>query len=135
MTDKGAICRIGFLRNGAAEDVVAEWQAEWSRTAFVRGPALKDFACCPVAMMGTAFQHKVWREMAKIPSGSVRSYGEIARRIGNPKAARAVGAACGANPVPYIVPCHRVVAANGGLGGFSGGLDIKKKLLRVEGAR
>lgn len=82
---------------------------------------------------GTAFQRKVWKAIARIPFGKVKSYGEIAREIGSPGAARAVGAACGANPLPLFVPCHRVVASNGELGGFSGGLGVKKKLLRLEG--
>ncbi len=81
---------------------------------------------------GTAFQRKVWKAIARIPFGKVKTYGEIAREIGSPNAARAVGAACGANPLPLFVPCHRVVASNGALGGFSGGLGIKKKLLRLE---
>ena len=84
---------------------------------------------------GTPFQKRVWRALARIPFGQTRSYGEVAAAIGAPKAARAVGAACGANPLPLFVPCHRVLAAGGALGGFSGGLVIKKKLLRVEGLR
>jgi len=82
---------------------------------------------------GTDFQRSVWRELLKIRSGSTRSYGELAARLRKPGAARAVGAACGANPVPVLVPCHRVLAANGRLGGFSGGLDWKKRLLSAEG--
>ncbi len=80
----------------------------------------------------TDFQRAVWRALQKIPRGQTRSYGEIARSIGKPKAARAVGAACGANPVIVLVPCHRVIAANGKLGGFSCGLSLKKKLLGME---
>ncbi len=82
---------------------------------------------------GTPFQRRVWRALTRIPLGQTRTYGEVAASIGAPRAARAVGAACGANPLPLLVPCHRVLAAGGGLGGFSGGLSIKKKLLRVEG--
>jgi methylated-DNA-[protein]-cysteine S-methyltransferase len=82
---------------------------------------------------GTKFQHKVWAAIEKIPFGKARSYGEIAAQIGHPRAARAVGAACGANPLPLFVPCHRVLASDGRLGGFSGGLDVKRKLLRFEG--
>ena len=81
----------------------------------------------------TEFQKAVWREMRKIYPGKTKSYGEIAERIGKPKAVRAVGGACGANPVPVLVPCHRVLAANKKLGGFSGGLDWKRKLLKREG--
>jgi O-6-methylguanine DNA methyltransferase len=82
---------------------------------------------------GTDFQRAVWRELKKIPRGQTRTYGEIARRIGRAGTARAVGSACGANPVPLFIPCHRAVAANGCLGGFSAGLPWKKLLLGLEG--
>lgn len=81
---------------------------------------------------GTEFQQAVWNAMRKIPRGQTRTYGEIAAAIGRPKAVRAVGTACGANPLPVLIPCHRVVAANG-LGGFGSGLPWKKLLLRMEG--
>jgi len=81
---------------------------------------------------GTAFQQRVWAELRRITPGQTRSYGEVARAIGQPKAARAVGAACGANPIPILVPCHRVLAASGRLGGFSGGLPWKRLLLARE---
>src|SRR6266545_2379770 len=80
------------------------------------------------------FRRKVWEVLQTIPYGRVRSYGWVARKIGKPQAARAVGGACGANPVPLLVPCHRVIAGDGALGGFSGGLGVKKRLLRLEGA-
>ena len=83
----------------------------------------------------TAFQQAVWGEMLALPPGHTRSYGEIAEAIGRPKAVRAVGGACGANPIPVLVPCHRILAANGRIGGFSGGLDWKRKLLAREGIR
>jgi O-6-methylguanine DNA methyltransferase len=81
---------------------------------------------------GTEFQQSVWRALQKISAGKTRSYGDIARLIRKPKAVRAVGGACGANPIPVLIPCHRVLAANGKLGGFSGGLDWKRKLLARE---
>ena len=81
---------------------------------------------------GTGFQQKVWKELTRIPYGSVRSYGEVARRLGMPRAARAVGQACGRNPVSIIVPCHRVVASNG-IGGFGNDIQMKVSLLRLEG--
>ncbi len=81
---------------------------------------------------GTKFQRNVWRQMAKIPAGKTRSYKALAARIGKPAAVRAVGAACGANPIPILIPCHRVVSSDGKLGGFSGGLHWKKKLLALE---
>jgi O-6-methylguanine DNA methyltransferase len=83
----------------------------------------------------TEFQKSVWRQMLKISAGKTKSYGEIASAIGNPKAVRAVGGACGANPVPVLIPCHRVLAANKKLGGFSGGLDWKRSLLKREGIK
>ena len=81
----------------------------------------------------TEFQKSVWRALRKIRRGQTKSYGEIARAIGKPKAVRAVGGACGANPIPVLVPCHRVLAANGKIGGFSGGLNWKRELLAREG--
>ena len=88
----------------------------------------------PLAPAGTPFQQAVWRAMSEIPAGQTRSYGELAAAVGS--AARAVGGACGANPIPIIVPCHRVLAAGGALGGYSGegGRDTKVALLRLEGA-
>ncbi len=85
----------------------------------------------PVSPEGTEFQKMVWDAMTDIPYGSTASYGEIAEYIGRPRSARAVGTACGCNPIPIIIPCHRVVASDG-LGGYSGGLAIKKKLLEIE---
>ena len=81
---------------------------------------------------GTEFQQRVWEELLWIPAGETRSYGEIAKSIRKPKAVRAVGGACGANPIPLLIPCHRVLAANNQIGGFSGGLDWKRKLLATE---
>ena len=82
---------------------------------------------------GSAFQQAVWQELLAIPLGHTLTYGELARKLGNPGSSRAVGAACGANPIPVIVPCHRVLAANGRLGGFSGGPGWKNRLLQIEG--
>jgi O-6-methylguanine DNA methyltransferase len=87
----------------------------------------------PLDMTGTEFQKSVWNALRKISTGKTKSYGEIAQAIGRPKAVRAVGGACGANPIPVLVPCHRVLAANKKLGGFSGGLDWKHRLLAREG--
>ncbi|HXS68879.1 MAG TPA: methylated-DNA--[protein]-cysteine S-methyltransferase [Candidatus Polarisedimenticolia bacterium] len=82
---------------------------------------------------GTPFQSKVWDALEKIPFGETRSYGQIAKQIGNPTAVRAVGAAIGRNPLSVMVPCHRVIGASGDLTGFAGGLDMKKRLLALEG--
>jgi len=87
----------------------------------------------PLNLLGTQFQNEVWSALRKIPLGGVATYGDIAARIGRPGGARAVGQACGANPALLFVPCHRVVAAGGKLGGFGGGLALKEALLRHEG--
>jgi methylated-DNA-[protein]-cysteine S-methyltransferase len=81
---------------------------------------------------GTPFMRRVWEALSEIPFGETASYGEIARRIGRPGAARAVGTACRKNPVPLIVPCHRAVGAGGRLAGYRGGLPLKERLLRLE---
>ena len=82
---------------------------------------------------GTEFQKKVWSSCRSIPYGQTRSYGWIAARIGQPGASRAVGNALSKNPIPIIIPCHRVLVADGGIGGFSGGLEVKRQLLKLEG--
>jgi methylated-DNA-[protein]-cysteine S-methyltransferase len=89
----------------------------------------------PVRPKGTPFQLKVWEALRAIPFGTTISYAELARRVGAPKAARAVGAAVGKNPIGIVVPCHRVVGSNGALTGFAGGLDRKRWLLDHEAAR
>jgi methylated-DNA-[protein]-cysteine S-methyltransferase len=86
----------------------------------------------PLAPEGTLFQMKVWNELCEIPYGETISYGQLARRIGNPNASRAVGLANGTNPIPIIIPCHRVIGSNGKLTGYGGGLAIKEKLLALE---
>jgi len=93
---------------------------------------LKDFDL-PLSLEGTEFQLCVWRSLRTIPYGETISYGQLAHRIGKPKAVRAVGLANGSNPIPIIIPCHRVIGSNGSLTGFGGGLPIKKKLLALEG--
>jgi methylated-DNA-[protein]-cysteine S-methyltransferase len=87
----------------------------------------------PLSMDGTEFQRRVWRELTKIPFGKTWSYGQLAKRIGNPNGSRAVGLANGRNPIAIIVPCHRVIGANGSLTGFGGGIDRKEWLLAHEG--
>ena len=88
----------------------------------------------PLDLKGTPFQRRAWLALAEIPYGETRSYGEQARRLGVPRAARAVGAANGANPVPIVLPCHRLVGADGSLTGFGGGLETKRRLLEHESA-
>jgi methylated-DNA-[protein]-cysteine S-methyltransferase len=92
---------------------------------------LKEFDV-PLVLDGTEFQLLVWRNLRKIPYGETVSYGQLARRIGSPDAARAVGLANGSNPIPIIIPCHRVIGSNGDLTGFGGGLPVKKELLALE---
>jgi O-6-methylguanine DNA methyltransferase len=82
---------------------------------------------------GTEFQRSVWRELRRIPMGATRSYADIAKAIGKPKATRAVANACGANNLPVVIPCHRVIAKDGSIGGYTGGLKIKRALLDAEG--
>lgn len=99
-------------------------------TAYFEG-SLRAFSI-PLDLHGTAFQREVWGALQEIPWGETRSYRDIAERVGRPKGMQAVGQANGANPVPIIVPCHRVIAKDGTLGGYSGGLDLKVKLLGIE---
>lgn len=89
----------------------------------------------PIELRGTEFQKQVWQSLLTIPFGQTCSYGQLAKQIDNPKAVRAVGAANGRNPISVIVPCHRVIGANGKLTGFAGGLDVKQKLLQLEAER
>lgn len=86
----------------------------------------------PLRPNGTEFQRRVWEQLLQIPYGQTATYGEIAKRIGNPNAARAVGQACNANPIPIFIPCHRVVSSNSRLTGFALGLDVKSALLELE---
>ena len=86
----------------------------------------------PLDLQGTSFQIRVWRQLETIPYGELRSYAEVARAIGAPQAVRAVGAANGANPVPIVVPCHRVIGSSGKLIGYGGGLELKRRLLDLE---
>jgi AraC family transcriptional regulator of adaptative response/methylated-DNA-[protein]-cysteine methyltransferase len=98
--------------------------------AFIEGAA--SLARLPLDIRGTLFQRRVWDELRRIPRGETRTYAQIARAVGAPAAVRAVGSACGANPVALVVPCHRAVRTDGGLGGYAWGLARKKKLLALE---
>jgi methylated-DNA-[protein]-cysteine S-methyltransferase len=145
--EAGAVVRIEFRNGGGAEEAVERMKAagaeiveDAGRTAEVRRQLAEYFAGerrqfdLPLAPQGTLFERAVWAELAKIPFGETRSYGEIATTLGRPGAARAVGRANGANPIPIVVPCHRVIGADGSLTGFGGGLDVKSRLLELEGA-
>ena len=85
-----------------------------------------------VLMRGTEFDHRVWLTLKEIPFGETRTYKWLAERIGKPKASRAVGQALGRNPIPILLPCHRIIESDGSIGGFSGGVDIKRRLLDIE---
>lgn len=132
--DKGLI-ELSFVRKkstpkGALHPVVKT--AKRQLEEYFKGKR-KSFKI-PLDLRGTPFQKKVWKTLLRIPYGKTKSYGEIARAVGNPGAARAVGSANGRNPVAIIVPCHRVIRSGGGLGGYSAGLSKKRVLLDLEGA-
>lgn len=113
-----------------------------ARFTAIKNDMLKYFSGEPVSFKkyvifldGTDFQKKTWKVLSDIPYGKVLTYKQVAEKIGKPKAYRAVGGACGANELPIIIPCHRVMASSGGLGGFSGGLGLKRQLLKLEGVK
>ena len=113
---------------------IREWHRQTSSAvkSILSGKAARELPPLDVSC-GTEFQRSVWSELRRIKPGATQSYGDVAKSIGNKKAVRAVGGACGANPIPLIIPCHRVLAANRKIGGFSGGMDWKRKLLACEG--
>lgn len=131
--DGARLARHAERRFGAAqvlEDAGALDDVRAALTDLTRG-GVPDLDA-PLDLGGTPFQRAVWDALRRIPRGATRTYAELARELGRPGAARAVGAAAGANPLPVIVPCHRLLAADG-LGGFSGGLPTKRALLALEG--
>lgn len=134
----GALVRIAFEGEGDAMKPHEDWVADDARVAPVRAQLADYFAGkrrrfdLSVAPEGTEFQKRVWAALCEIPYGDTRSYGEIACSIGKPTASRAVGAANGSNPIPIVIPCHRVIGASGALTGFGGGIPVKKFLLELE---
>jgi len=136
--DSQALRMVSFESSKHAEPPQADWKqdkapfAEVIRQlrAYFRGER-KEFDL-PLAPEGTEFQLRVWNRLRTIPYGETISYAQLAERIGNPKAVRAVGLANGSNPIPIIVPCHRVIGSDGSLTGFGGGLPTKKMLLELE---
>ncbi|MBX7269740.1 methylated-DNA--[protein]-cysteine S-methyltransferase [Micromonospora sp. Llam7] len=133
-TDGGSICGAHF---GPVVDAATEPVDEASRRAVAELRAYfvgesTGFGLPVTVPRGSEFERAVWREMTLIPYGETLTYGEVARRVGDPGAARAVGVACNRNPIPVIVPCHRIIGAGGKLVGFGGGLDRKVKLLELE---
>lgn len=135
--DEKGICNIAFSEaeillkdEGIYQDTELLEEAKRQLFEYFQGKR-KQFEL-PLSMKGTDFQKRVWECLLQIPYGETCSYGQIAAMAGNPKACRAVGMANNRNPVSIVVPCHRVIGANGSLVGYGGGLDIKEKLLRLE---
>ncbi len=133
-----ALCQVHFHGGRDSIEPASEWEENdvsfrevvHQLDAYFAGK-LESFDL-PLQLEGTEFQKKVWRALQEIPYGETWSYGQLARHIGKPQAMRAVGAANGRNPIPVIIPCHRVIGADGTLTGFGGGLPIKKQLLDLE---
>jgi len=136
--DDAALCLVSFPEGSMRREPETDWIYNEKPFANARQQLLEYFAGerkefdLPLNLYGTEFQLSVLEELQRIPYGETTSYGDIARRIGRPKAVRAVGAANGRNPIPIIVPCHRVIGSGGDLTGFGGGLDAKEALLRLE---
>ena len=136
--DNSKLCQILFASNGRSAAPQLDWRD--NPAAFVepirqlRAYFAGDLEAfdLPISPQGTPFQQRVWRELCNIPYGETISYGQLATRIGNPNASRAVGLANGSNPIPIVIPCHRVIGSNGKLTGYGGGLPIKEKLLALE---
>ncbi len=130
----GAITKIEFMGQEIQEELGNETELLKETVKqleeYFRG-VRKDFDL-PLEPNGTEFQRRVWKSLIEIPYGETRSYSEIAKAIGNEKACRAVGMANNKNPIPIIIPCHRVIGVNGKLVGYAGGLDVKEKLLKLE---
>lgn len=129
---------VSFSTGRHAKEVDPQWQEDAGAFEEVVGQLKAYFAGqrtsfeLPLDLVGTDFQKKVWMALRQIPYGETISYKELAGAIGRPSAVRAVGAANGANPIPIIIPCHRVIGNDGSLTGFGGGLPLKKKLLELE---
>lgn len=133
-TDGAAVCGAHFGRVDAAVDEPHDelsGRAVAELRAYFAG-ALTEFGVPVAVPRGSDFERAVWQEMSAIPYGGTRTYGEVAKAVGDPGAARAVGVACNRNPIPVIVPCHRIVGAGAKLVGFGGGLQRKRFLLELE---
>ncbi len=136
--DEGGLRMIDFRTGRTPEQPRREWVRDPAPFRRVMTLLERYFAGqrpvfdVPMVMSGTPFQLSVWSQLKGIPYGETRSYGDIARRIKKPKAARAVGGAVGRNPIPILIPCHRVIGSSGSLTGFGGGLDAKRILLAIE---
>ncbi len=137
--DADAVLQITFPSHGKAARAESGWEPSQRGPVAEAVRQLREYFAgtrtgfdLPLAPQGTEFQRSVWRQLQEIPYGATISYGELARRVGNPKASRAVGSANGKNPLPIVIPCHRVIAGDGTLGGFGGGLPMKQTLLALE---
>jgi len=128
--DRPSRVRLGELVEDGGHPVLVETERQLGEYFAGRR---REFSVA-LDMRGTRFQRDVWEALLAIPFGETRSYGQLARQLGNPRATRAVGAANGRNPVSIIVPCHRVIGSSGKLTGFAGGLDVKARLLNLEDA-
>jgi len=143
-TTKGKICYFSFLEGKSIKDAKNKISKEWPEAKiienekYIKGFSIKLFKAKKllkkdvILTKGTPFQIKVWNELLKIPKGKTSTYKKIAEAIGAPKASRAVGTACGKNYIPYIIPCHRVLSSGGNIGGYSGGINLKRDLLKFE---
>lgn len=138
VVDECGVRQIWFERERHPKRASPDWVRDSARVVFLRQQLEEYFAGerqafdLPLSPHGTPFQQRVWHELANIPYGATISYGELARRIEQPQAMRAVGAANGRNPIPIVLPCHRVIGSNGSLTGFGGGLPTKQFLLSLE---
>ena len=138
--DQVGVRHILFAENRHDAKGREHWQRDPDAVAEPRRQLLeylrgeRQHFALPLAPVGTAFQLQVWHELARIPFGATISYAQLAQRIGNPAGTRAVGAANGRNPLPIVLPCHRVIGADGTMTGFGGGVPTKEFLLRLEGA-
>jgi len=145
-TERG-LCGIGFAGEQGAEAVMADLIGRWPKARFTEDPMrLRPWALAafgtegqhdrpPVWLIGAPFQLQVWQALLAIPPGQVTTYGRIANALGRPTAARAVGAAVGANPLAWLIPCHRVIGSSGALTGYRWGLPVKRAMLAWESAR
>ena len=138
VSDGSGLRQITFAQNGQPASPEPDWKEDSTSLHEVVRQLHAYFAGeveqfnLTLAPEGTEFQRRVWDELRRIRYGATISYGELARRIGNPNASRAVGLANGSNPIPIVIPCHRVIGSNGKLTGYGGGLPIKEKLLALE---
>lgn len=132
--DNGKICKLDI-----AHELPEGWEKRETKILAKAAEELKEYLQgqrstfdLPLAPQGTDFQKAVWKELIKVPYGATASYGEIAARIGNPRAGRAVGGAAGSNEILILIPCHRIIGSDGSMTGFGGGLEMKRRLLDIE---